>query len=93
MSFVGATISAVAMGISLCLFSQDTSLVWTSVIGGVVHASCQLIIAVAAMRQPALFAGAPLLLGLSIVTAVSIGIVCDNLDAPAKRLMQANKRR
>jgi len=62
------------------------------VIGGVVHASCQLIIAVAAMRQPALFAGAPLLLGLSIVTAVSIGIVCDNLDAPAKRLMQANKR-
>lgn len=92
MSFAGATVSAVAMGISLRLSRPDASLVWTSVIGGIVHASCQLIIAVAAMRQPALFAGAPLLLGLSIITAVSIGIVCDNLDAPAQRLMQSGKR-
>jgi len=93
MSFVGATASAVAMGISLQVVASGTSLVWTSVVGGVVHASCQLIIAVAAMRQPPLFAGAPVLLGLSIITAVSIGLVCDNLDAPVRRLIQANKRR
>lgn len=93
MSFVGATASAVAMGISLQVVASGTSLVWTSVVGGVVHASCQLIIAVAAMRQPALLAGAPVLLGLSIITAVSIGLVCDNLDAPVRRLIQANKRR
>ena len=82
MSFVGATASAVAMGISLQVVTSGTSLVWTSVVGGVVHASCQLIIAVA-----------PVLLGLSIITAVSIGLVCDNLDAPVRRLIQANKRR
>jgi len=46
-----------------------------------------------AMRQPALFFGAPLLLGLSIVTAVFIGLVCDNLDGPARRFLHAAKRK
>ena len=67
--------------------------VWTSVVGGVIHASCQLAVAVMAMRQPALFFGAPLLLGLSIVTAVFIGLVCDNLDGPARRFLHASGRR
>ena len=89
MSFVGATASAVGMGVSLRLLPSHASMVWTSVVGGVIHASCQLAIAVMAMRQPALFFGAPLLLGLSIVTAVCIGLVCDNLDGLAGRFLHA----
>jgi hypothetical protein len=34
-----------------------------------------------------------LLLGLSIITAVFIGLVCDNLDGPARRFLYAAKRR
>ena len=93
MSFVGATASAVGMGASLRLLPTDASMVWASVVGGVVHASCQLAIAVMALRQPALLFSAPVLLGLSIVTAVFIGLVCDNLDGPARRFLQATKKR
>ncbi len=93
MSFVGATTSALGMGICLHLLPTGASMVWTSVVGGVVHASCQLAIAVMALRQPSLFFAAPALLGLSIITAVFTGLVCDNLDGPAKRFLQTTKRR
>lgn len=93
MSFVGATASALGMGVCLRFLPVDASMVWTSVVGGVVHAGCQLAIAVMALRQPALFFSAPALLGLSIITAVFIGLVCDHLDGPARRFLQATRKR
>ncbi|MEA4882430.1 MAG: Gx transporter family protein [Clostridia bacterium] len=93
MSLSGATLSATAMGIALRVLPKGCSSVWASVIGSIVHASCQLAIAIIALQQPGLLIGAPVLMGLSIVTGVFIGIACDSLDGAVRQYVRSRNRR
>ncbi|MGB4338611.1 MAG: Gx transporter family protein [Bacillota bacterium] len=93
MSFGGATTSALTMGLALRLTPQGASSVWASLAGAITHASVQMAIAVYAMRQPALLVAFPLLLGLSMITGVFIGLVCDGLRKPLERFAASNRKR
>jgi len=50
-------------------------------------------IAIRALGQPTLLAAFPFMLGLSLITGVFIGLVCDGLDKPLRRFMVNRERR
>lgn len=93
MSFGGATASALVMGLGLCLTPRGSSAVWASLAGATAHASVQMAIAIRALGQPTLLAAFPFMLGLSLITGVFIGLVCDGLDKPLRRFMVNRERR
>ncbi|OPZ65082.1 MAG: Heptaprenyl diphosphate synthase component I [Firmicutes bacterium ADurb.Bin506] len=93
MSFGGATASALIMGLGLRLTPRNASAVWASLAGATAHASVQMAIAIRVLGQPTLLVSFPLLLGLSLITGVFIGLVCDGLDKPLHRFIVDRDRR
>lgn len=93
MSFGGATSAALTMGLGLRLTPRGTSSVWASLVGSATHAGVQMAIAIWALGQPALLAAFPFMLGLSLITGVFIGLVCDGLEKPLQRFMVSRKGR
>jgi len=93
MSFGGATTSALIMGLGLRLTPRGASSVWASLAGATTHASVQMAIAIRALGQPTLLAAFPFMLGLSLITGVFIGLVCDGLQKPLQRFVGSQERR
>lgn len=81
MGFAGATSSAVVMGFGAKtrLFRQSN--VGLSVAGAVTHSTAQVMVAVHLTHHPGIWMYLPVLLGLSMLTGVFIGIVCDKVAA------------
>lgn len=81
MSFGGAIMSALAMGLISKLKKLGTNNIFVSVIGAITHSITQLTIASYLIKHSGLLYYLPLLLGLSTLTGVFIGLVCDKVMA------------
>lgn len=81
MGFAGATSSAVVMGLGAKTRWFRQSNVGLSVAGAVTHSTAQVMVAVYLTHHAGLWIYLPVLLGLSMLTGVFIGIVCDKVAA------------
>ncbi len=81
MSFAGAISSALVMGFVSKLKNIGKNNIFVSVIGAIAHSLAQITVASQLLRHVGIWYYLPLVLGLSTLTGVFIGLVCEKVIA------------
>lgn len=79
MSFTGAIASALSMGIASKLKRLGSNNIFVSVIGAITHSVAQIIVAANIINHSGIWFYLPILLGLSMLTGVFVGLVCEKV--------------
>ena len=94
MSFAGAISSALAMGFVSKVKNIGNNLIFVSVIGAITHSLAQIMVASKLLNHSGIWYYLPFLMGLSTLTGVFIGIVCEKVIAllPATMKPEGNSQ-
>lgn len=81
MSFSGAVMSSISMGVASKIKGLGDNHVFVSVVGAIAHSVAQITVASQILRHSGIWYYLPILIGLSTITGVFIGLVCDKVLA------------